>query len=222
MSDLVISLNMGRPEQAEMLRHTAARFGYDLEFFGQGQTFTDFRQAKMGLVLDTLRSATTDYVAFTDSWDSWFIRKGLFDKFRRTGKDFIMSTNRDHYPDSKLYIVYPPSFTSFRFLCSSQFIGKREVLIEAFEKMIEGYDGYTDQEGWNWYYVTNQSPKLTPDYYCDLFLNFTNVEPQEFVDGVLKETLSTPCAIHFGGPKGDSPNGRMMQYFKDLYANQLS
>lgn len=208
----VISFNFDNNPEAGKLIESAKRFDYDLEFVGQGVGFTNFRQSKIDLLLEELKKIENPYVMFTDGLDSWFLRNDILEKFLLFKSEIVVSGNRDHYPSTDLYKLeeYPESPTSFRYICSSQFIGKTEFLIKFIETMQKEYLGFTCQEGWNYMAIKYQG-SFQIDYNCELFLNMTNVQNSELDENfMLKETGNIPCSIHYGGPKGNSPNGLAM------------
>lgn len=207
---------------ARKLVESCRDFDYNLSFIGADVWFKDFRQIKINLVLEELKKIETEYTMYTDAPDSWFLRGDFLKVYKTHFKDqVVVSGNRDHYPVTQLYDMVKaeelfPAESSFRFVCSSQFVGPTKMLIELFEVMRDQYEGLVDQEAWHFVRVNNLYPYVI-DTQCRLFLNMTGVYPEEVENWVIKETKQKPCSIHFGGPKGDSPNGKMMEYFYDLW-----
>lgn len=212
---LVCSFSSMGKDSAQKLVESCSRYGYNLDY--QDFPFQNFRQFKIDSMLDYLKSVNNEHVMYTDATDTWFLRKNIFNVYRNHfGEDaIVVSGNRDHYPQTQLYDMtkedeYFSSHTSFRFICSSQFIGPRLKLIELFTIMQKEYQGMVDQEGWHYIKVKNLYP-FHIDKDCRLFLNMTQVRPDE-VDQFfrLKETWKFPCSIHFGGPKGADLNAIAM------------
>jgi hypothetical protein len=220
---LVLGLNMSEPTMASMLVKSCQTYNYNLDFYGQGISFRDYRQAKIDLLLEALKQRTEKYIMVTDGHDSWMLNNNIFPKFKAMKAPIVISGNRDHYPATELYteFMYPEAPTSFKYICSSQMIGERLALINAFEIIQERYKGFTDQEAWNaarcfdWF-------DFVIDYKCQLFLNMTNVDTEELNEEFkLKETNSKPCSIHFGGAKSDSPNGIAMRSTFQNWLNSI-
>ena len=212
---LVVSYNFDNSIEGHKLADTCTKYGYKLKMLGEGHSFINFRQAKIDLLISELNEIKDSIIMFTDGLDSWF----LSDKLEETYKKYfnnrvVVSGNRDHYPYTQLYAPkeYPIAPTSFRFICSSQFIGRRSKVIKVLETIRDNWDGITDQEGWNYCYA-KRLIDIDIDYNCRLFLNMTNVNINELNSHVLKETGIKPCSIHFGGAKGDSPNGIAMRKY---------
>lgn len=221
---MILTCNMDSPDKIEKLAKSCDLNGYTLTTYGNGVWFKDYRQAKIDLLLEALKNISNKYVCYVDGWDSWMLRPGIVSKFLYMDSPIVIAGNRSHFPDTELYDLenYPESPTSFKYVCSSQFIGYRKELIKAFEMLKEYYVGYTDQEAWNFAHV-HKLFEFQVDHRCQLFLNMTDVENKEtFYNGtrlVIKETMTQPFNIHFGGPKGDSPNGQMMNLMYAQYLN---
>lgn len=222
MSLKVISYNFDNNRDGERLVHSCAAYGYNMSWVGQGQGFKNFRQAKLDLLLEELMKVEEDYVMFTDGLDSWFLRDDAMKVFKTFKSPVVVSGNRDHYPVTDIYKVeeFPEAPTSFRFICSSQFMGETQQVINTI-RIIQGtYGGFTDQEGWNMCVVRGTIPAVI-DYKCKLFLNMTGVKPEELDDNFkLKETKIVPVSIHFGGPKGGDPNALNMVKFYEKWRTQ--
>lgn len=206
------------------LIETCRQYNYPLVFIGKDVWFKNFRQIKIDLILDALKTIDAEYTMYSDAPDSWILCPDLFTIYKQFfAEKIVVSANRDHYPETNLYQGLPFSkHTSFRFVCSSQFIGPTQKLIAFFETMRREYLGFVDQEGWNYLHV-NKIADFDIDYYCRLFLNMTQVFPEEITeDFQLKETGTYPASIHFGGAKGDSPNGVLMAQFYEKFLLRLS
>lgn len=211
----VITYSSMGEDVAFKLKASCEKFNYNLEFIGKDEWFRDFRQIKIDLILKVLKNIHTKYVCYTDAPDSWFLRGDILSVYKKNFpmNQIVVSGNRDHYPETTLYDFKDTDFpqdSSFRFICSSQFIGTTKELINFFEVMQREYQGTVDQEGWHYLFAKKLYP-FEIDSRCKLFLNMTNVNIDELGIGFfLKETGVIPCAIHFGGAKGESPNGLAM------------
>ncbi len=209
----VVTFNFDMNIEGHKLAESCVKYGYDLEVLGQGKPFINFRQAKLELLIEELEKLEEEYVMYTDGLDSWFLRPNILNAYKKYNADVVVSANRDHYPATKLYEGYPKGKTSFVYICSSQIIGRRVEVIKTLRTIMTKYEGYTDQEGWNYCYVKGFI-NVVVDGNCGLFLNMTNVSKNELDDKfTLLETGNIPYAIHFGGAKGNSPNAEMMRYF---------
>jgi hypothetical protein len=224
---LIISPGFGGEHNSGKLINSCNHYGYELAFYSKVDWFRDFRQVKINRLLEFLYTVKHKYVCFTDAWDSWFLRADLLKVYKRYfNGQVVVAGNRDYYPGSEYIDIYPAAPTSFRFICSSQFMGETKKVIGVIEAIKRKYSGNIDQEGWNDLYVFNNSPHLSTkqfviDYECRLFLTMVNVLPEEVDTKVwkLKETKTRPCSIHFSGGKGSSPNGRLMEEFYQLWQN---
>lgn len=223
MSDLkVISYNLDANPEAQKLIHSCTVYEYNLEFIGKGHGFRDFRQLKIDLLLEELGKVSEEYVMFTDGLDSWFLRRDAMRVFKTFKKPVVVSGNRDDYPATNLYTPkeYPEAPTSFRYICSSQFMGKTSDVIKVLSIIRDNYAGMTDQEGWNYCYAKGLIDVVV-DHECRLFLNMTGVDPKELdEDFQLEETQRVPVSIHFGGPKGNDPNAINMAKLYDKWRLQ--
>lgn len=202
---LVVYFNFdSNPEESRLLE-TASKFGYEIRKIGEGKSFINFRQAKIDVLLEDLHKVEHEYVCFTNGLDSWFLNGDLFKTYKKYFKNkVVVSGNRDHYPSSDLYDISEfPETKDFRYICCSQFIGKTKDVIKTIETIRDSWNGFTDQEGWHYVYVKGLS-NIEIDHKCRLFLNMTNVGLEEL-------TNFSPCSIHWGGPKSDSPNGIAMR-----------
>jgi len=217
----VVSFNLDNNPEGEKLVKSAQFYGYNLSFIGQGQGFKNFRQLKIDLLLSELENVKERFVMFTDGLDSWFLSKDILKLYKDFNSLVVVSGNRDWYPAQESDYIYPESPTSFRYICSSQFIGETKAVIHTLETIRDNYAGFTDQEGWNVCYSKGLIPAVI-DHSCKLFLNMTGVFPEELDDRfVLKETGIRPASIHFGGPKGDDPNNtNMKNLFEKWRANE--
>lgn len=210
----VVSYNLDNSPDSIKLIKSSQFYGYDLEFIGQGNGFRNFRQLKLDLLLSELENVKSDFVMFTDGLDSWFLRDDALKVFKTFNSPVVISGNRDWYPTPESEYTMPESPTTFRFVCSSQFIGETKAVIDSLNVIRNTYAGFTDQEGWNLCIAKGLIPAVI-DYKCKLFLNMTGVNPNELDDDFrLKETKNIPVSIHFGGPKGDDPNNKNM---KDIF-----
>jgi hypothetical protein len=223
---LVFSPGLGGEFNSGKLIASCQKYGYELDFYAKDQGFHNFRQIKMDYILEFLRTVEHEYVMFTDAWDSWLLTADILKVYKKHfDNKIVISGNRDHYPQTDLYDMVKdvgefPTDTSFRFVCSAQFMGPTKKLIELFEKMDQEYKGYTDQEGWHVLKVKKLFD-YEIDSQCRLFLNMTNVEESELDEHfVLGETGIRPCSIHFGGPKGDHPNAIAMARFFDKWLSE--
>lgn len=201
-----------------MLVNSCSIYQYDLEY--HDFNFQNFRQFKIDHILEYLRNSTDEIIMYTDALDSWFLRDDVLKVYKKYFKNkVVISANRDHYPVSDLYTDFPETDeSSFKFICSSQFIGERKKLIALFETMQQAYAGYVDQEAWHLLKAKGLAD-FEIDHKCRLFLNMTQVSADELTDDwMLKETKVRPCSIHFGGAKGDSPNAIMM---REMYQKWL-
>lgn len=214
----VISFNFDNNPDSHKLATSANKYGYNLSFVGNGHSFKDFRAAKIDLLLNEIKGVKEKYVMYTDGLDSWFLRGDILKEYKKFNSPIVISGNRDHYPSTNLYTKYPEAPTSVRYICSSQIIGTKESLVQALELMQNEYKGFTDQEGWNLLYV-KKMVKMKIDHSCKLFLNMTNVLENEISNFVFNETKSRPCSIHFGGPKGGSPNAILMNKMYNRWSN---
>lgn len=207
----VITYNLDNNPDGHRLAESCQKYGYDLALIGQGHGFKNFRQLKIDLLLQELMMVKEDFVMFTDGLDSWFLRDDILKLYKKFKSPVVISGNRDHYPASNLYRDYPKANTSFRFICSSQFIGETKEVIGALALIQHHYSGMTDQEGWNALYANKLLPNTVIDHECRLFLNMTQVDLKELDPKFkLKETGNIPASIHFGGPKGGDPNYQNM------------
>jgi hypothetical protein len=222
---LVVTMGMGDQNNAFRLKHSCEVYGYELAFYGSDQSFRDFRQTKIDLLLEFLYTVKHKYVMYTDAWDSWFLRGDILEVYKKNFVEtVVVSGNRDHYPATNLYSVddFPLSYTtSFGYICCSQFIGPTKKVIKVLEEIREYYQGYIDQEGWHYCYV-NVLADFMIDKQCELFLNMTDVDERELSFGLyLQETGNKPCSIHFGGGKGESSNAQLMNKIYSYWTSSL-
>jgi len=224
MSDfLIITPDFGGRANATKLVTSCEYHGLELAFYGQAKWFRDYRQVKIDSILEYLPNVKHKYVMFTDAWDSWILKNNLFNVYKcNYWNRVVVSGNRDHYPATDLYDMtkFPEAPTSLRHICSSQFIGPREKIIELLTVMKETYKGTTDQEGWHLLYV-NRMVDMVIDHQARLFLNMTNVNQEEVDESwVYQETKIKPCSIHFSGPKGGDPNAQKMEFFYEKWRRE--
>lgn len=209
---LVVTCNSFGPGSFDMLEKSCERYSYPLSFYSV-ERFLGFRHMKLDALTRHLKTLNTDLVMYTDSTDSWFLKPNIEEIYKDNfNNQVVVSGNRDHYPHTTLYSDFPESPTSMRYICCSQFIGPLDKVISTLETISTKWvHGDTDQEGWH-YCHTNAYIDIEIDHYCKLFLNMTNVGIEELTtDFKFVETNTYPASIHFGGPKGNSPNGIMMK-----------
>lgn len=223
MNDLlVVSCNMMNPQDAHMLVKSCEVYGYPLQFYGHHGGFYNFRQIKIDMLLDILKGVHSEYVMYTDAFDSWFLKPNILEIYKTFDKPVVVSGNKDHYPHTTLYTGFPEALTSFRYICCSQFIGPTDKVIQTIETIRDKWSGHTDQEGWHYCYV-NGWIDAEIDHYCKLFLNMTRVTLDDIdVTGNirLKETNIEPASIHFGGPKGGDPNEINMKRVYEIWRSR--
>lgn len=218
----VVSYNLDNSPESYRLIESCNRYGYDLSFIGQGHGFRDFRQLKLDLLIEEISKVKQRFVMYTDGLDSWFLRDDILNIYKKYyNNKVVISGNRDMYPVSELYNDLPESPTSFKYTCSSQFMGETMAVLESLNIIRELYGGYVDQEGWNLYINTKPVlPEAVIDYECRLFLNMTQVEENELDSEFrLAETSNIPASIHFGGPKGSDPNYIKMMNLYERWLN---
>jgi len=236
--------------QLEMLRESCLFYNLDFAFWGDGiKGAYNARKVKVAAFLDFLEGVEHPYVLFTDGWDSWMLanEQTILDIYYSFEKPVVVAGHPYIYPD---YLTkpegspfsttiiglkaedFPEVPTKYRYCCAGQFMGEKEALKEVLT-IIRDVDtgGPSDQGAWNASYGKHKTiTHLTDiDYNCELFLTY-DVGSTDDIDDLsfdqdrrmyYKYTKTRPIGIHFGGPKGGSPNSlRMENFYKTWLENR--
>lgn len=231
MSDLLVctaQIPITATEQLEMLEESCRFYNLDFRFWGEGFVGAyHARKVKVAAFIDFLETVNHPYVLFSDGWDSWMLANAetILDVYDSFEKPIVVCGHPYIYPNylgKKLGITsdsFPECPTRFRHICSGQFMGEREALKEALTVVLETETGGpSDQGAWNTAFAQETITHITEiDYTCRLFLTMEDSLENLYFDSerrvVFKETKTRPIGIHFGGPKGGSPNGLNMERF---------
>lgn len=146
-----------------------------------------------------------DYILFMDALDTGIVtnKNDIMEKFEAFSSDIVMGAERGLWPNTQYTHLYNTSGLDTPFLNSGTYIGKRDAIIDALDKMIVHgrYDVQEDQGAWSRLYLT-KSANIQLDHNRDLF--FSTHESKDLLiindnkfQGFVKHT---PCIIHDNGP----------------------
>ena len=236
MSNLLVTTAClwDNPEPVAKLEESCEYLGLDFSYYGIKTVFTNWKQAKVDLLIDHLINDNHDYVLFTDGFDSWMLKgeEDIMDNFNSFRKEIVISAEQNCYPLNQYIEQFPPTATSFRYPCAGQFMGEREALLKAltllktrYMNMDFGGEGtahkHNDQTLWQAAYLENRL-SLALDDTCRLFLSAGSLKIEDFsmTNGELKinePNTYAPCSVHFNGPKGGSTPEVNMNLIYDIY-----
>lgn len=186
------------------------KFGHSPALYGMGRGFSGYRDVLMERMLEYLKTIPSEYshVIFSDSWDA--MMTGPMDeiesKYRDMGSpDVLMSAyfGLGNESDMSKYEGVFDETKHYKYPNRGGFMGRREAVIDAFEKMSSCGDATGDdcflhyrgyREGWF-------RPML--DSECQIFhisdyhlsVEDTNNGPRAFNS----YTSSNPCVVHLSG-----------------------
>jgi len=219
MNLLIYTCNVGTPDQMKMLSESCKVYGYDLNVYDSGEeSYVNNRQIKIDHNLKYLKKLKSEYVLFTDAWDSWMLGspEKLIRKYQRhfAGK-VVVAGNRDLSSRREEDKDKFESKSSYKYICSGSYIGPRLKIIECLERMDKLYkERHSDQLGWIKLYLSDPKAFII-DSQCRLFQTMTLVYENDFILENKKwyntETRTNPLIVHFAGPKGNSPNAVYMR-----------
>jgi len=238
MSDLLVctaQFPINHTHQLEMLQESCSFYNLDFDFWGGGiKGPYNPRKVKVAAFLDFLETVDYPYILFTDGWDSWMLanEQTILDIYESFEKPVVVCGHNHIYPNYLYKNVglesedFPEVPTKFRYCCAGQFMGKKEALKEVLTVIRDTETGGpSDQGAWNTAFGKNKTINhLTNiDYNCELFLTYNrdlcggdNIDDLVFDQDkrvYYERTKTRPIGIHFGGPKGGSPNGLNMERF---------
>ncbi len=203
--------------QTRHLKNSCDRHGIKHVSYGMNERWYNWQEAKVEKLIPFLKSIDDEIILFSDGFDSLMLKdeKSIMRAYKTFESDIVIAANRSSYPAIHLKDEFD-DVTSFRYLCSGQYIGKREAIIKALQILDKYCIRGSDQSGWSQLFANGEAD-LALDVYCQLFLTMALVDIEELKKTKrgyrLKETGTYPRGIHFGGPKGGSPNGLAMDEF---------
>lgn len=213
--------------QTRFLKASCDRHGVQHVSYGMKERWYNWHEAKVEKHIPFLESIDDDIVFFSDGFDSLILKnkEAIMRAYRSFNSDIVIAANRSQYPAIHLKDDFDSleHDSSFKYLCSGQYIGKREAIIEAL-KLVDGYCVKGScQYGWSELFIRGGAD-IALDVNCKLFLTMAGVARDELQvvrragkeNYRLRETGTYPCAIHYGGPKGGDPNGvAMYEFYKE-------
>lgn len=215
---VVIAKFADQTNQTRYLETSCNRLGIDYVTYGVGERWYNWYEAKVTNHIPFLKSIDDDIILFSDGFDTLMLRNeaAIMGAYESFGSDIVIAANRSPMPTPHLKDEFKAT-TSFKYVCAGQYMGKRKAIINALEHHVDkNCVKGSDQSGWANTYLSGKVDMLI-DTRCQLFLTMVKVYLDELTkteEGYkLEETGTFPCAIHFGGPKGGSPNGLQMKKF---------
>lgn len=196
---------------------SCSKFGHTPALYGMGRGFSGYRDILMERQLEFLKTVPKDYthLLFTDAWDGMMLAPmtEIENKYQALGAPPVLvsayfglgnESDMSKYEgcfDESLYYRYPNR---------GGYMGEREALIDAFEKMIACGDA-TGDDCFLWYRGWREGwlrPQL--DSNCMIF-QVTDADCSfDSEEGVLLNTRTNthPCVLHLSGGYTDQVTGK--------------
>jgi len=175
---------------------------------------------KINLLKEELRSYPdlgNHIILFTDSYDVLFFDgpQEIVKRFREMESPVVFSAEKTCWPDETLSEKYPITMSEYRFLNSGGFIGYGDHINTIINKVTVGND-YDDQLYYTerFFESLEGDKNIVLDHQQELFQTLGDaVNDVEFVDGVLKNTVtnSNPIIVHGNG------GAYVKEYLQTLY-----
>ena len=215
------------------LRSSCEKLGLDFKYYGVKEIFVSWKQAKIDRLSQILKEyiGQYEYTLVSDGFDTFMLQEEeqIIATFNKFNSKLVVSSEIDCSPIQELKDHYPPCTTRFRFVNGGQFMGKTEDLAEIIGTMAHCYENKVpqnrkgnDQIHWTYAYLEGKLG-VTLDTECKLFLSMNGLTEDEInFSGKhleLRDNLEAPCAIHFNGPKGGTPNGLLMDKIYNKFIN---
>jgi hypothetical protein len=163
-----------------------------------------------------------DYLLFMDALDTGIVtdKNDILDKFKTFSCDIVMGAERGIWPPTKYVHLYNTNELDTPYLNSGTYIGSRDAIIDALDKMIShGRDDVSDDQGaWTRLFLINDA-NIKLDYDRKIF--FSTHESKELLvindnkfNGFVKHT---PSIIHDNGPFNEEKTFKLADFYsKDL------
>lgn len=146
-----------------------------------------------------------DYLLFMDALDTGIVtdKNDILNKFKTLNCDILIGAERGLWPNTKYSNLYVVENLEVPYLNSGTYIGKRDDILDALDKMIAHgrHDVMDDQGAWTRLYLT-QSANIKLDHDRQVF--FSTHESKELLNivddkfhGFVKHS---PCIVHDNGP----------------------
>jgi len=204
----------------EKLKDSCSHLGLDFASYGLGNKWLGYVNAKTKELAEYLESVDAEYILFSDGFDSWMLQdeKTILSKFKKFKSDIVISSSYTYHLASPKYeSVDKP----FKWICSGQWIGKKDKIIEALSTLYQKSNGQTsDNVMWDTAYK-HKWFDFKIDHDCQLFLAMCTVPIDQiyFENGRIYNNITKtyPAGIHFNGPRGGHPNGINLERIHKLY-----
>lgn len=191
----------------DQLLESAARQGIEIEILGYGQEYYG-NATKLNYMSEYLRALPVDdVVLFIDAYDVIIMatKETIFQKFLAMKAPFVVSVERNCYPEPSMAFVYPPSPTSFRYLNSGSYIGYVYAIQNILKELDFMNNKYECDQNLMIRHFLQHPEYYKFDYFCELFIPLILVEEEDLSIDVkngtvlCKETNTMPCIIHGNG-----------------------
>jgi len=212
MKTLVVAPNFYSDQnQIHRLRDTANYFNIQLTTYGEGQQFSNWVEIKLNKLADFLFPIKHNYelVLYVDGGDSWFLTglDEIINKFMLMKIDLLVAGEKDCYPLSNLYDVFPKTPYKARYINCGGYLGYIDYFITQLEILRHAY-GETDSNDQAYWIRGLADGKISysVDSKCEIFQCLGGISWETdliFNNGRVynKETDSYPCILHNNGVK---------------------
>jgi hypothetical protein len=190
----------------DQLLHSCEKQGIKIDILGMGKPY----RGNIDKLLHTRNYLNTlpdeDVVLFVDAYDVLILadENTILDKFLDMDVPFVISVERNCWPNPNLASKYPKGPTSFCYINAGSYIGYVYNIKQILNELPTVKNNKSDQLLFTLNYFTHPE-HYTLDYYCDLFLPLCKVEEEELIvdrekGGVqCRETGTWPCVVHGNG-----------------------
>jgi hypothetical protein len=205
-------------EKLKKLVWSAEQFNIDLHIFGRGKFFSFFDSKIVGLqnYISEFKSQYT-HVLYTDASDSFFLGGPyeIMGKFSTFQYPLVVSGEKGLHPFGNLKHLFNSS-SRWKYMNPGLFIGEIPYVLDTLGKLRTYHHLQTDDQGhWMEGLAAGRiHPVIDTD--CLMFQTMSDANMAE--EFSIKEgriynliTRNAPAVVHFNGPKGDSPNGKLME-----------
>lgn len=194
----------------------------DLQVLGFEKPFRGFCE-KFIQMLEYIKTLNDeDIILFTDAYDSLVLsnEKTILEKFFSMQSPFVISCEKNCWPDKELSALYPATPFSFRYINTGSYIGYVGFLKRYFQTLMPFKAEDNDQRLITLDYLKHPE-KYTLDTSCKIFLPTWGIESTGLSIDQKKrsvfcfETQNSPCIIHGNG------NSPWYQYIYDCLFDEI-
>ncbi len=220
----VVSRNWVASRKVRICQEVLKKQGFDT-YLEVAKRWHGWR-SKITFNTEVVKKIDTEYIMFLDAADVIALAgpDEVMERYFNIGHPWVYCTEKNIWPpDSFEETDYPPSESSYRFVNSGGYIGKREYIFERYREWTNNwtarYDSYRSEQLWVAEHFLSNPGAIKLDTQCDIFLSTCDSDHSITSDGkvYVPETDTYPLMIHYNGGRDISKVSKA----KKLWSNIL-